>query len=244
MLFGTNDPGDLAAQAPAIESFGAEPVTLMGVETLQILCEVPFEAAQARLPPALHPTQPALVGWVVQSVAESPWGPFRLAQMRLECRSGVRPRALLLHSVCDSLPAAYALSSGWGFSFDVRPVSLRRYYDSIQVEVGEPDDPILAIGMREPEPLGADTLQAIAGLHPVQTDRGLRLLQCDPEARIDRAERGSVVIELFDDEAWQAEGLVPELAVSAAFTVGEVTLPKLRFLLRADVWAFEGTESI
>ena len=49
-----------------------EAMTLEGVELLQVLCEIKSAAACALLPPALHPTVPALVSWLVYQCPESP----------------------------------------------------------------------------------------------------------------------------------------------------------------------------
>ena len=71
----------------------------------------------------------------MQRVGASPWGPFAMAQTRIECRSGVRPRGFLIAAVVDNAAAAAALSSRWGFRVMPGEVRLRRFYDQVRAEV-------------------------------------------------------------------------------------------------------------
>lgn len=245
MLVGRADPESLAEGAPSVSSLTTEPLVLEDVETLQVLVEVPAAAVESALPPALHPTVPGLAGWVVQRLPATPWGEVRLAQMRLECRSGVRPRALLLAAYLDGSDAAASeLASRWGYRIARAPVRLRRFYDRIEAGVGSAESPLLQLSLSDPEPLGADYLQYVAGLHPASTPAGLRLLQVDAEIDVTRAERGVPDVEAFDAAAWRAGEIEPAYPVSASFSLGALTLPRLRFVCRPEVWAFDGTEKV
>ena len=68
MLIGKGDPEALSEGAPTLADFGAEATRLGGVETLQVVHELYAEGAAELLPPALHPTDPAVVAWLVQRV--------------------------------------------------------------------------------------------------------------------------------------------------------------------------------
>ncbi|MDX1382048.1 MAG: acetoacetate decarboxylase family protein [Thermoanaerobaculia bacterium] len=244
MIAGTADPGAIAGGCPRLEAFGTEPVVLEAVETLQVVCEVASAAVEARLPPALHPTIPGILSWLVQRVPDSPWGPFALAQTRIECRSGVRPRAFLTAAVVDNDQALAALATGWGYRLRRGVVRLRRHYDVIEARVGKDGDPELELALRDPEPLEADYVQYVANMNLAETPAGLRLIQIDPDYASVRSERGTPEVRAFDAEAWSVAGLEPAYPVSASLTVGTVTLPALRFVCRPDVWAFEGTERV
>ena len=102
MQIGTADPESLAENAPQLERLDVEAVTLEGVELFQLLCEIKAEGLLSRLPPALHPTIPGVLTWLGYRFDASPWGPFRLVQTRIECRSGTRPRGLLTAGVIDN----------------------------------------------------------------------------------------------------------------------------------------------
>src|SRR5262245_50826414 len=99
MLIGTADIERLAIHAPVMDSLRTEPLVLERVEILQVTYEIAAVVRESLLPPALHPTNPPLVTWLFYACASSPWGAFVMAQARIECRSGVRPRAFLLAAV-------------------------------------------------------------------------------------------------------------------------------------------------
>ena len=63
------------------------------VDILQVLYEVRVADREALVPPALNPTIPPVISFLVYRAKDSAFGPFALAQLRLTARSGVRPRA-------------------------------------------------------------------------------------------------------------------------------------------------------
>lgn len=244
MLIGSAHPEALAEGAPEVEKLDTEPVTLPAVRVLQVVCEIDGAPACELLPPALHPTLPPAVSWLVYDCPESPWGPTRLAQTRLECRSGTRPRALLVSAVCNNPAAGRALAERWGYRCQPGEIDFRRSYDEVRCAVEIAGDVALEIGLRDPRPLGVGDIQFVAGMHPVRTPRGYRLLQCDPTHAESEAQRGHPWVESFEGEAWGDARIEPVYPVSAAYCTAELTLPKLRYLCRPGELAFTGTEPI
>jgi hypothetical protein len=244
MLSGSARPETLGRGAPTIPDLATEAATLEDVQTLQVLCEFSSGLAERLLPPALHPTLPGVVGFTVQRVGASPWGPFAMAQMRIECRSGVRPRGFLIAAAVDNAAVATALSSRWGYSTVSGEIHLRRFYDEIRAEVTIDGQEVLGLGLRDPEPLSTADVQYVANMNLAKTPRGLRLVQVDPAFTVERAERGEPQVTAFDGEAWGVAELDPTYPVSASLTAGTMTLPRLRYVCRTDVWAFDGTEKV
>ena len=244
MLSGTADPAALAEGAPTLDGFGTEPLTFLGVETLQVVSEIERAGTDALLPPGLHPTLPPLVTWLVQRVPDSPWGPFAMAQCRIECRSGLRPRGFLRAGVADHEGAAAELARRWGYALRPGAVRLERAYDRIRATVSLDGAEILDVALRDPMPLQSADAYYVASMHLAHTPSGLRLVQVDPDFAVERAERGRPVIQRFEAAAWRSEGVRPSLPVSASFTLAAVTLPPLRYVCQPDVLAFEGTERV
>jgi hypothetical protein len=244
MLVGTADPESLAHRAPKLERLDTEPLELRDVDIVQVVSEIASEGMEALLPPALHPTLPPVVGWLVLRCISSPWGAFTLAQTRIGCRSGIRPRGFLVSGVIDNPEAARALESRWGYTLFGGEVGLHRNYHEIRVEASLNGSSILELGLRELDPLSPTDVQYVANVNAAFTPKGLRLVQVDPDYVIHRAERGVPLIERFDSAAWGAETIEPVYPVSAAFAVADVTFPRLRYLCRPDVLAFEGTEFV
>ncbi len=249
MLIGTGDPEERADRAPTMDSLDTDSLTLPDVSVLQVISEIGSAAMCEMLPPALHPTLPPAVSWLVYDCKKTPWGPMRLAQTRIECRSGTRPRGLLSHAICNNQQAAVALEQRWGYSVGVGEIDFRRSYHEVhcrvevQNEIFE-DETVLQIGMRNPQPLEAGSIQFVAGMHPVNTPKGYRLLQCDPTHAETESQYGSPIVEEFEPDAWGDARIDPVYPVSAAFCKAEITLPKLRFLCRPGEMAFSGTERI
>jgi hypothetical protein len=244
VLVGTADPQARAATAPHLEDLATEALTLANAGVLQVICEIDSEGMCEMLPPALHPTLPPAVNWLVYDCPETPWGAMRLAQTRLECRSGTRPRAYQLSSVCDNDRAAAALAERWGYSIVPGEIDFRRRYDDVRCSVCVEGREVLEIGLRNPQPLGVGDIQFVAGMHPVGTERGFRLLQCDPEYRENEAQRGLPIVDGFEPDAWGDDEIELVYPVSAAYSSADITLPKLRFLCRPGEMAFTGTETI
>jgi hypothetical protein len=244
VLTGSADPGLLARGAPTLASFATEPLKLHGVETLQVLYEIEREGADRLLPPGLHPTVPPAVTWLVQRVAESPWGAFAMAQCRIECRSGLRPRGFLRGGVADREDAAAELAAHWGYALKPGEIRLERAYDRIRATVAVSGAPILDVSLRDPKPLRNEDAYYVSSMHLAHTPRGLRLVQVDPEFELTRAERGRPLLAGFEAAGWSAGGARPSYPVSASFTLATVTLPALRYLCRPEVLAFEGSERV
>ncbi len=244
MLVGTGDPEALARGAATLAGFDTAPEKLLGVETLQVAFEVARAGADELLPPGLHPTRPPVVSWLVQRVPESPWGPFALAQCRVECRSGLRPRGFLRGGVIDNDAARTALAARWGYALGLGEPRLARSYDEIRASVRLGGACVLELALRDPMPLRNTDAYYVASVHLAHSPRGLRLVQVDPDFDVERAERGRPLIDRFDAEAWRCPGVRTSAPVSGSFSIADVTLPALRYVSRPEVPAFLGTERV
>ena len=244
MLFGSADVDAFAACAPVMARLDTEPLVLPGAWVLQVTYEMPGTAREVLLPPALHPTDPPLVSWTFLRCTSGPLGAFAMAQLRVECRSGLRPRGFLLASVIDSADAGRELTSRWGYGSRVGDVRLARQYDAVTGTVCVDGRTILDVALRDPDPLGPHDIQYTASMHLAHTPRGVRLVQVDPTFVVERAERGRPHLVAFDGAGWGDARIVPAHPVSASIAIADVTLPRLRYLCRPDVWAFDGTETL
>jgi hypothetical protein len=244
VLSGTADPGRLAKSAPTMESLDAEPVAFEDVEVLQAAFETPYAHRQATLPPGLHPTTPPLLVLLAWKVPDSPWGPFNMVQARVACRSGVRPRGYVTGGITDNPDAARLLSSRFGLPLRPGDVSLTRRYDRSELIVAEDGKTALHLTGLDPDPLSPADVQFSVTTTLALTPRGLRLVQVDPEYTLRRVERIRPRIGDFDPAAWAEPLLEPRHPVSATISVGDVTIPRLRYVSRPDVSAFGGTEKL
>lgn len=247
-LSGVRDISPLVAGAPELESLGTEPLELKRAEILHLMFELASSTMESLLPKALHPTIPPTVTFIVSSFPDGPAGAFNLAQVRIGCRAGIRPRGFLLASYCDNDQAAELLRSRWGF--DCRPgsVKLRHQHDRAVGSVEAGGKTILDAQLIDPEFISGGDVQYTATMNLVRLNRdgGLqpRLLQVDPEYVFHRAQRGRPQLVSFDHAAWNAQGVEPVYPVSATIATCDMTLPKLRYIMDPDLPAMQGTEAL
>jgi hypothetical protein len=225
-------------------SLDAEPVSWDDVVVLQAGFELPYSCRQAVLPAGLHPTTPPMLVVLAWQVPDSPWGPFGLAQARVSCRSGVRPRGFVAGCIVDNPAAAAALAAGWGLPTTPGAVQVDRGYDRVELVVKRDDRVVTHLIGSDPDPLSAADVQFSVSTTLARTPRGLRLVQVEPDYDLRRVERVRPSLVAFDAEGWNQPLLAPGYPVSATISLGRVAIPALRFLSLPDVLAFEGTEKL
>lgn len=243
-LVGARDVTAETATAPEMPSLDSDSLVVEQVEILQLMYELDSGPMLELLPPALHPTIPPTVTWVVYRAARGPLGAFTLAQTRVGCRAGVRPRGYLVSAVVDEPSVAEVLASRWGYRCRVANVTLRRFHDRVEAAVAEDGRPTLACSLVDQEAVSGSDVQYVASMHLARTPLGVRLVQVDPEFTFHRVERGRPALATFDAAAWGDQRIVPVHPVSASYAVADVTLPRLRYVCRTDVPALEGTEAL
>jgi Acetoacetate decarboxylase (ADC) len=244
VLSGTADLDRLALSAPTMDSLGGETARFEEVEVIQAAFETSYSHRQATLPPGLHPTTPPLLVLLAWKVSDGQWGPFTMVQARISCRSGVRPRGYVTGGLIDNPDAARALSSNFGMPLRQGEISLVRRYDRSELVVSRDGVTVLHLAGLDPDPLSPTDLQFSVTTTLALTPRGLRLVQVEPEYDLRRVERIRARLSAFDAAAWGEPLLEPRHPVSATVSVGDLTIPGLRYVTRPDVTAFEGTEKL
>ena len=133
-LAGSLDIRPLVEGAPEVVLDDRE-LRVDDVDILQVLYEVRVADRESLVPPALNPTIPPVISFLVYRAKESEFGPFALAQLRLTARSGVRPRAYLISARCDNPALSAVLAGSWGFRVAPGEISLRRFHDRVDCTV-------------------------------------------------------------------------------------------------------------
>lgn len=247
-LQGVLDVGPLAERAPAMPGLSTESMEMAGAEILQLMFEIDAAAMVELLPPALHPTIPPTVTFVFYRVSESPIGRFTLAQARIGCRAGVRPRGYLLGAYIDNRESGDALTARWGYNCHIGRVTLRREYDRIVGTVATGGALILEAALADPEPISGGDVQYAANMNLARVDQDhepkLRLVQVDPEFVFHKADRGRPVLNEFDAEAWGDARVGIVHPVSAVWTLCDLTMPRIRYICDPLVPATRGTEKV
>ena len=246
-LAGSLDIRSLLDGAPTV-TLGDREIRVHNVEILQVLFEVRADDIEGMVPPALNPTIPPVVSFLAYHAVESEFGPFSLVQTRLTARAAVRPRAFLVSARCDNPAAAAVLAGSFGFRIEPGEIRFQRFHDRVDCRVTADRKPILELALVDPEPITGHDIQYAPGMHlaRVHDDAGdrPRLVQVDSEYEFLRADRGRPELRTFDASAWGDARLVPTEAVSASFTVCDVTIPPVRYICNPDIPAAEGTQNV
>jgi hypothetical protein len=244
-LFGQLDLASVAARLPEMNDLDTDAWTLPGAEILQLAWEVDTEA-NALLPRAMHPAVPLYATLLMARYPESPVGPFSLAQLRLMGRAGAHPRGLVLGAVATSMPAASALRERWGLPARVGTVSLRRHYDRILTDVVVEGGPSIEAALVDPEPISPADVQYIASvsLAQVKSEGRPYLVQVDSHYTLHKAERGRPHVTRFEPDAWNARALRFVHPISASLTTCDTDLPRIRFVMDAEIPVVRGTRRI
>jgi Acetoacetate decarboxylase (ADC) len=220
------------------------------VDILQVLYEVRVEDREALVPPALNPTIPPVISFLVYRAEDSEYGPFALAQLRLTARSGVRPRCYLISARCDNAALADVLASSWGFRVVPAAITLRRFHDRVDCAVRDDGSgrSVLEVSLVDPVPVTGHDVQYPPGMHLARIRRDdvlmPRIVQVDSEYRFRRADRGRPELRVFDAAAWGDARLDPYLPVSASFAACDLTIGNVRYICNPDIPASEGTEKV
>ena len=247
-LAGSLDIRPLLADAPEVVLDDEVELRVDDVDILQVLYEVRVADRESLVPPALNPTIPPVVSFLVYRAKESPFGPFALAQVRLTARSGVRPRAYLVSARCDNSALTGVLARSWGFRATPGDIALRRFHDRVDCTVSDEGRTILDVSLIDPVPVTGHDVQYPPGMHLGRVERdGVwvpRIVQVDSEYEFRRADRGRPSLASFDPSAWGDERLVPDIAVSASFAACDMTIANVRYICNPDIPASEGTEKV
>ncbi len=245
MLSGTTSPDDFLHHAATMTSFDSGGCNFRDVLVFQAVFEIGVQGRQASLPPGLHPTNPPTAVLQAWQCPESPWGAFAIAQGRVGCRSGLRPRGMTQGCVVDNAEAAEALRVRWGLPVQVGTVRIDANYHDVSVEVMVGDRTAFVVHAVDPVPLGEDDVSYPTTVSLARTPRGLRLVQIDTDLAVRRAERVTLRSPALDGDVF---GLHPSVRlthpVAATVCRGELDLHPLRYVCAPDVLAFTGTESV
>jgi hypothetical protein len=247
MLTGTANVDALSDRlsAPTIAAWSAEAIELRGVRALQVIAELHRRGRDALLPPGLHPTDPPSLSVQAWRVDESEFGPFTFCFTRLSCRSGVRARGFTTAAYVDNPAANVALRDLLGFPCRLGELRFDTHYDGCDLLIGVGGVTILSVAGLDPEPLGVDDVQYTSTLNLADTPNGRRLVQVEAHHDAEGVERVQARFVEFDAASWGNDLLDPYYVVTATLARDRsITLPAVRFVCRADVSAFEGTETI
>jgi hypothetical protein len=245
--FGTLHSSDWQNRVPEVNGYGTEPLVLPGARVLNLASEIAAVEADPLVPAAMNPSIPPYVLCTIGDYPQSPFGPFRIAEIRIVARAAYRPRAFVLRSFVDNPQAAHELSHRWGYPAASAKIEMRERHDRVESTVNTDGGAIFHGEMSHREIVAGVDLQFISSMHLVRNrnDGKMVLMQVDPELAVTRAERGETKIMTIDQDAWHAGGcLLLSNPMTATLAYADVTLPRIRFICDPERPAYEGTVKV
>jgi hypothetical protein len=245
--FGTLELPAVVDRLATMRDLDTEAWSLPGAEILQLAFEVP-RTTGSLLPRAMHPAIPPYATIWVTRYPESPVGPFTLAQLRLMGRAGAHPRGLVLGAVASTAEAATALRERWGLPAVPGRVTFIRRHDRVMATVVRDGVTVLDCALIDPEAIAGSDVQYIHSVTlaqaPLDGERGPRLIQVDSRYTLRKAERGRPHVGVLVPPAWGAGPLKPLNPIAATVTSCDTDLPRIRFVMDAEVPVVRGTRRI
>ena len=247
--FGQLDLQAVLPELPELPDLDTAAWELPGTQLLYLALEVEVAVVDALLPKALHPAVPRYVTVLVTQYAESPVGPFRLAQLRLMARAGVHPRGYVVHAYTNQARATTELRRRWGFPVETADdMRLRVHHDRVRATVEAGGRMLLDCALTHHEVVAGTDINYISSVHLAQVTGGAhagpRLVQVDPRYTIHQAERGRPELYSLDEAAWQVQGFRVVHPIIGTFTTVDTDLPRIRFIMDPKTPVIHGTTRV
>jgi hypothetical protein len=151
-LYGSGD-GSALSVSRSFSTSQKQAVTFENVDVFYSLFEVKMEQALKLIPTGLHPSIPAVMGVTFWHAKQSPIGAFTVAFVALSCRTGIKPRHLVLKAYCDSERAKEFFGERYGFECEVAAVFFEERYDRFYGLVKQGEETVLESETTEAMPL-------------------------------------------------------------------------------------------
>ncbi|MEM7468783.1 MAG: hypothetical protein AAF387_18095 [Pseudomonadota bacterium] len=198
-LYGLGD-GSALSVADNFNTTSDSPQRIENVDVFYSLFEVSMNEALALIPTALHPSIPAVIGVTFWHAKESPLGAFNLAFAALACRTGIKPRHLVLKAYTDSESAGDFFGARYGFNCEMAEVFFQENYDRFYGRVTSGGKIVLESETSEALPLvgGGVAVKYSPPLNATRVGDKNALVQFEAGYEFKRAARGKPSLKVFD----------------------------------------------
>ncbi len=245
LLYGERVPADFGQPGNPLNFGDRSTVELTEVEIFYSLFELPMDVAIARLPKSLHPSIPAVMATNFWHGREGPFGEFNLATVALACRTGIKPRHLIIGSWCDNPAAAQFFRERYGFNCQAAAIQCRESFERVVGRIVVDDKTIL-------ETVGTEFLPIVSGGGSVKYSPPLNLTVIDGQAMLAQFEagysfkrvlRGSANNPIFNAREIGDDAIQPTTPIAGTLAVCDVHLLPVRFQVDLTVPAEAGGAS-
>ncbi|MGR8947809.1 MAG: hypothetical protein ACU84Q_07170 [Gammaproteobacteria bacterium] len=197
-LYGSGD-GKILKKSANFDAKARGTLHVDNVDVFYSLFEIPMQDALTLIPSALHPSIPAVLGVTFWRAKDSDIGPFILAFAAISCRTGIKPRHLVLQAYADSAQAQDFFSNQYAFSCDIADIYFQESYDRFYGKVTCGDQIVLESETTQASPLvgGGVAVKYSPPLNATSIDDRDVLVQFEAAYDFKRAARGTPRLNRF-----------------------------------------------
>ncbi len=245
-LFGQLDPADHVARAPTITKLlsDAESFSVDDVDVLAFTYEIDIQRGFRVTPKALHPSIPSYCQLVLRKHRDGPFGPFTVAELRVNARAGTHYLAYCVGAFTDSDDALRFFRDRYGVPMQRAEVTLESRYYGVVGRVVHGADVVLDALLEKPHYISGNDVLYTPNLNLARIGNETKLVHQEMEYVIGKAQRGATKLKTFDAAAFGDERVVLRQPLPATFVQAKITYTGVRYLIDPQRPAMVGTETV
>jgi len=231
LLYGERSVDDINRPLASLVPDARGVIKISDVEIFYSLFELPMSTTVARLSTSLHPSIPAVMGTSFWRVPASDFGEFQLAYVGLACRTGIKPRHMVIGAWCDNPAAARFFRDRYGFDCQPAEIRCRETYDRVLGWVAAERETILEIVATALVPIvgGGGSVKYSPPLNLAFIGGQTKLAQFEASYDFKRVSRGVVQASTYVASEVGDAAVAPTYPISGTFAVCDVDLLPVRF---------------
>ncbi len=243
-IYGGYKPG--AAGHVTVKALAEDRIDIEAVETLTFTFEVLSDAAIAALPAALHPPFPTYCSLVVRRHADSPFGPFTTAELRLHARATNHYVGYVAGGFTDNERACAWLRNAYGAPIETaQSVSLKRRHYGFEARVVAGGGHVLLDAvMATPGFISGSDVLYVQNSNLALLDGAPTLVAEEFEYAIKDAKRGAATFKALDLPAFGGPTLTLSNILPCTWTAGSWSYMPVRFTIDPTKPAMAGTRKV
>ncbi len=242
-IFGGYKPK--AEGLPVIKALAEDRIELENAQVLAFTFEVLSEAAIAALPAALHPPFPTYCSLILRKHADSPFGPFTTAELRLHARATNHYVGYILGGFTDNEQVSAWLENGYGKRLKVaETVSLKKRHFGFEATVVCGGRTALDAVIENPTQIAGVDVLHVQNSVLAALDGAPTLIAEEFEFQIKEARRGPAHYHTLDIAAFGAPTLTVSNHLPATWILANWSYMPVRFVIDPLKPASAGTRKL
>jgi|GEM_PF-1400213 hypothetical protein len=242
LLYGHGDHKEIPISEAPLNLENTSEIIIEDAQILYVLYEMKMSVAESIIPPSLHPSIPALFSLTFIQGKTTLMGAFTLAYTGIACRTGIKPRHLIMKAFCDNPQASSILQQRYGFSIFQAKVSCKETYDQVHGKIEENNVVIADISIGNCIPLvGAGSIIKYSpALNACLINDKPTLVQFEANYDFKSVIRGEPAEKIFNSKSLGHEGITTAYPVAGSHASVDLHLMPARFQVDLEKPAEKG----